>query len=64
VLFVSGYTDDALLHHGVLDPDRAFLNKPFASGDLLEKVRSVLKVAGSEAVSGSEAPVPNDPSKG
>ncbi len=64
VLFVSGYTDDALLHHGVLDPERAFLNKPFASGDLLDKIRSVLKLAGSGTrTAGTESPAPETPSQ-
>ncbi len=43
VLYVSGYTDDAVLQHGVLVGKVAFLNKPFSSRDLLEKVRQVLK---------------------
>ena len=44
VLFVSGYTDDAILHHGVLDGETAFMNKPFSPPALLEKLRSVLAV--------------------
>jgi PAS domain S-box-containing protein len=43
VLFMSGYTDDAIVHHGVLDPDTAFLQKPFARGSLEQKVREVLE---------------------
>ncbi len=43
VLYVSGYTDDAVLQHGVLVGKVAFLNKPFSSRDLLAKVRDVLK---------------------
>jgi len=42
VLFMSGYTDDAIAHHGVLDPDTAFLEKPFSPDALVRKVREVL----------------------
>jgi PAS domain S-box-containing protein len=42
VLFLSGYTDDAISHHGVIDPDRPFLQKPFAPDALARKVREVL----------------------
>lgn len=41
-LFMSGYTDDAIVHHGVLDAGIAFLNKPFSRAELLAKVREVL----------------------
>ena len=42
VLFISGYTDDALAHHGVLDAGLSFLEKPFSPARLAQKVRSVL----------------------
>jgi two-component system cell cycle sensor histidine kinase/response regulator CckA len=42
VLFASGYTDDAIVHHGVLDGDPPFIQKPFTSDGLLRKVREVL----------------------
>lgn len=42
VLFMSGYTDDALAHHGVLEPGISFLEKPFSPGRLARKVREVL----------------------
>ncbi len=42
VLFMSGYTDEAVLRHGVENAKVAFLQKPFTPATLLEKVRSVL----------------------
>lgn len=42
VLFVSGYTDDAIIHHGVIDSNEAFLQKPFSPASLARKVRLVL----------------------
>jgi len=42
VLLMSGYTDDALAHHGVLDEELSFLEKPFSPAQLTRKVRDVL----------------------
>jgi two-component system cell cycle sensor histidine kinase/response regulator CckA len=43
VIYMSGYTDEALGRHGVLNPGIAFLHKPFTSETLGEKIREVLE---------------------
>jgi two-component system cell cycle sensor histidine kinase/response regulator CckA len=43
VLYVSGYTEDATLHLGVLEDDIAFLQKPVTPDTLLRKIREVLE---------------------
>ena len=43
VLFISGYTDDTVFRHGVLEGGVAFLQKPFNLKALAEKIREVLK---------------------
>lgn len=42
VLFMSGYTDDEILKHGVRTRDVEILSKPFSTNELLEKVRTML----------------------
>jgi PAS domain S-box-containing protein len=42
VLYMSGYTDGAIVHHGTLDPGTNFIAKPFGAADLRRKVREVL----------------------
>jgi len=42
VLYMSGYTDNAIVRHGTLAPGIAFLPKPFTIDDLTERVREVL----------------------
>jgi DNA-binding response OmpR family regulator len=42
VLYTSGYTDDAILRHGVLDAGAEFIGKPYTKAGLLARVRSLL----------------------
>ncbi|MBV9109423.1 MAG: response regulator, partial [Gemmatimonadetes bacterium] len=42
VLYMSGYNEEAVQRHGVLDPDTAFLGKPFTAEQLLEAVAKAL----------------------
>jgi len=43
VIYMSGYTDDAVVRHGVLESDIAFLQKPFTVTALATKLRSTLE---------------------
>jgi CheY-like chemotaxis protein len=43
VIYVSGYTEEAVLQRGVVQPGIAFLNKPFTSEALGQKIRDVLE---------------------
>jgi two-component system, cell cycle sensor histidine kinase and response regulator CckA len=52
VLYISGYPEDAISHHGVLSPSKHFLQKPFPPGQFLEKVREVLDSAPAGAAAG------------
>ena len=42
VLYTSGYTDDAIVHEGHLDPGLALLRKSYRKADLAQKIREVL----------------------
>ena len=42
VVYMSGYTDDALGHHGVLDPEIILLPKPFTPESLMQHLRRAL----------------------
>jgi len=42
VIYMSGYTDDAIARHGILEPGLEFIQKPFSPEGLACKVREVL----------------------
>jgi CheY-like chemotaxis protein len=54
VLYISGYTDDAIIRHGVLEQGMAFIQKPFTPDALVRKVRNVLDKSQQEQQSFSE----------
>ena len=54
VLYMSGYTDDAITHYGVLRADVAYLEKPFTSEGLIRKVAEVLAASAEQPVDGNE----------
>jgi DNA-binding response OmpR family regulator len=42
IVFMSGYTDDALAPHGVLEPSIVLIEKPFLVRDLVKRIREIL----------------------
>jgi DNA-binding NtrC family response regulator len=42
VLFMSGYSDAAVVHHGILGADNSFIEKPFGLENMAKKVREIL----------------------
>lgn len=42
VLYMSGYTDNAIVHHGILDPNTPFIQKPFNFHKLSAKLEELL----------------------
>jgi CheY-like chemotaxis protein len=58
VLFMSGHTQDALLHEGVAQGTSSFLDKPFTPATLASKIREVLDNSG---VGGELAQLPHSP---
>ena len=59
-LFMSGYTDDAIVNHGILQADTAFIQKPFSLSALGNKLRQVLDAhkARQRGIHVTHAPVP------
>jgi two-component system cell cycle sensor histidine kinase/response regulator CckA len=55
VLYMSGYTDDAILRHGVFHKSTAFLGKPFSPGMLVRKLGEVLRPAADAALRSAAA---------
>ena len=55
VLYVTGYTRNAIIHHGRLDPDIDLLTKPFTAEALTRKIRSILDAGTPRAAAPAES---------
>lgn len=53
VLYMSGYTEDIIAHHGILDPGIHFIQKPFTSQKLTQKIREILTLDGAAPSKGA-----------
>jgi two-component system cell cycle sensor histidine kinase/response regulator CckA len=42
VLFTSGYTENAIAHHGIIEKDLSFIGKPYSTRELAQKIRQLL----------------------
>ncbi len=61
ILYMSGYTDPAMGNRTTMDPDTAFLQKPFTPKSLALKVREVLDGGGNEQYEPRGQPTPGIP---
>ena len=61
VLFMSGYTDDTVIHDGAAARGLAFIAKPFTRAALAQKVRDVLDIAGAAAAASAASEFFNTP---
>jgi two-component system, cell cycle sensor histidine kinase and response regulator CckA len=60
VVYMSGYTDDAIVHRGALDPGTNFVPKPFSAADLTRKVLEVLDSGNPNYSDGHEPAIKAD----
>ncbi len=56
VLFTTGYTRNAVVHNGVLDPGVELIGKPFTIEELAAKVREVLDAPAADATGPAKGP--------
>ncbi|MBI4539079.1 MAG: PAS domain S-box protein [Gemmatimonadetes bacterium] len=57
VLFMSGYADEGIVRHGVLEPGTQFIHKPFTRAEMARKVRDVLDSCAAAGLTGGPAVV-------